>query len=334
MTPEQLMNGGNINGQVVGPVTLLFNALQTRFAPLNDETRLAALTNMMGFARRPNERINELLTRFETTHIRATNEASFSMNFEGMSYMLLRAIGVTDQQLIQLLAPTGGTFPSDQPQHTNLHAALRRMGHVLEHQPGNIAQSLLRVQQPTQHEPRDAERARQQGRNTRTFFNDPDQARSGTVDKYAGGGYDTHSWNEPQLADWDQSHLANSALTAARLSDQLGDGVLGDLSEIDTDTESDLFEELDYADLAGLTPAEQGEAIYWAYSQGKQKWRRFSAKPTRKVRRFAKRKGGKGKRGRHASSFMAPSEVEAFFKGKGKQMRKFSRKHSLKDSRS
>ena len=45
-----------------------------------------------------------------------------------------------------------------------------------------------------------------------------------------------------------------------------------------------------------------------------------------KVSRFAKRKGGKGKRGRHASSFMASSEVEAFFKGKGKRMRKSSGK--------
>ena len=54
--------------------------------------------------------------------------------------------------------------------------------------------------------------------------------------------------------------------------------------------------------------------MYWAYRTGKTKWRRFSKKPTRRVRRFAKRKGGKGKGGKHASAFMATDEVQTYFK--------------------
>ena len=67
MTPDELMNGGQVNGVMVDPVTLLFHGLQQRFAPLGEETRLASLTAIMTFGRRGNERINELLTRFETT---------------------------------------------------------------------------------------------------------------------------------------------------------------------------------------------------------------------------------------------------------------------------
>ena len=113
-----------------------------RFAPLAEETRLSALTSFMSFRRHPNERINELLTRFETVSQTAYQEANFTMNFEGLSYILLKTVGVTEHQLLPLLQPTGGQFPIDQGQYLVLQRALRSMGHILEHSPGNIAQSL------------------------------------------------------------------------------------------------------------------------------------------------------------------------------------------------
>ena len=70
MTPAEMMNGGQVDGNRVDPVTLLFHGLQQRFAPLQEESRLAALTSFMTFQRKPNERINELLTRSETVQAR------------------------------------------------------------------------------------------------------------------------------------------------------------------------------------------------------------------------------------------------------------------------
>ena len=132
MSPQELTQGGVVGGVVVDPVTLLFHALQTRFAPLGEETRLAALTSFMSFHRKPHGRINELLTRFEASQNRAINEAGFRMSYEGLSYMLLRAVGPTESQLLQILQPFNANCPSTQAELTQMLAALRRMGHILE----------------------------------------------------------------------------------------------------------------------------------------------------------------------------------------------------------
>ena len=125
MTPAEMMYGGMIDGNPVDPVTLLFHGMQERFAPLQDETRLAALTSFMTFSRRGSERINELLTRFETVQHRAESEANFHMSHEGLAYTLLRIVGVNDQQLIQLLQPYDGNFPTTAAQYNSMLGRLR-----------------------------------------------------------------------------------------------------------------------------------------------------------------------------------------------------------------
>jgi hypothetical protein len=104
MTPQELMNGGQLNGNAVDPVTLLFHALQTRFGPLEEETRMTAVNNLLKFTRRGNERINELLTRFETTRVRAVTEGNFTMSVEGFTMILFRAVGLNEDQLLQVLS--------------------------------------------------------------------------------------------------------------------------------------------------------------------------------------------------------------------------------------
>ena len=74
----------------------------------------------------------------------ARDEAGQTLSYETHTWNILRAIGVDDTQLIQLLQPTGGLFPSDQQQYRTLQVALRRMGHILENNPGNVAQQLRR----------------------------------------------------------------------------------------------------------------------------------------------------------------------------------------------
>ena len=74
----------------------------------------------------------------------------------------------------------------------------------------------------------------------------------------------------------------------------------------DTDTLSSYgAEEFDDTDVQGMTPAEVDEHLFWAYQRSKSRWRRHMHKPTRRVRRFLKRRGkGKGKgRGKGGKGF-------------------------------
>ena len=71
MTPEELIHGGVINGVQLDPLAFLIRGLQTRFAPLGEETALRSITELMNFGRRSGERVDELVSRFETLRRRA-----------------------------------------------------------------------------------------------------------------------------------------------------------------------------------------------------------------------------------------------------------------------
>ena len=118
------------------------HALNERYAPLGEETRLSAMTDIFNFDRTPNETIDNLLTRFDITRNRAANDGGIGINIKGLTLFLLRACRVTDSQLLQLLIPFQGRYPNNDAEFTQLCAALRRMGHILEKQSGNIASAL------------------------------------------------------------------------------------------------------------------------------------------------------------------------------------------------
>ena len=66
ISPQEMMHGGQVNGQNVGPVPFLLGALHRRFSALEEESRLTSMTEMLAFARKPGESINALLARYET----------------------------------------------------------------------------------------------------------------------------------------------------------------------------------------------------------------------------------------------------------------------------
>ena len=105
ISPWELLQGGVVNGAALDPVSYILVALHRRFAQLEEETRLSAQMDMWSFARRPNENINALLSRYDTIRNRARTEGQFVMNHEGMSLQLLRAIGIGPQRFLELLQP-------------------------------------------------------------------------------------------------------------------------------------------------------------------------------------------------------------------------------------
>ena len=91
------------------------------------------------------------------------------------------------------------------------------------------------------------------------------------------------------------------------------DAMMESLSGTDTDTESDE----DETTVPQETP-DTAQDIYWAYRGHKRLWRRLSHKPTRKVRRFVKKR-----RGKHGGS---GSRASAYFQGGNAPARQSSNK--------
>ena len=53
ISPDELLHGGMHNGVMLGSVTFLIAQLHQRFAPLEEESRLTSMMEMMSFQRKP-----------------------------------------------------------------------------------------------------------------------------------------------------------------------------------------------------------------------------------------------------------------------------------------
>ena len=104
--------------------------LHARFAPVGEETRLQAMTDLLSFGRRNGEGTNQVLTRCKIVRQRERTEGRFVMSTEGCALQLLRACGVSTNQMMQLLQPFNTNLPANEQQLNALFASMRRMGHL------------------------------------------------------------------------------------------------------------------------------------------------------------------------------------------------------------
>ena len=301
--PDALIHGVIVNGAQIDPMTNLMHRLAERFAPLGEEMQLSAFSDFMEFRARANEGIEELLIRFDDTRQRAMETGQLNMNIQGIVYTLVRALGLSSEQFTNLLQPLQGRLPQTEQEYDEFRLRVRRLGHIVERNPGNIA-STLGV-------------GSRSNNNTRAFFgqqNDQSAQESqiGTDRPvYFAGQGQGQSAGSPIGAGYDQRPTYHT-------QDQ----------DIDSGTDSDTASsegETDYRDMipAGIPQSGITAHLFWAYSRAKAAWRSHMRKPVRRVRRFIRRKGkGKGKgRGKSASAFFAEAtdeEIEEVFFGKGK----------------
>jgi hypothetical protein len=335
-------NGAVLNGNQVDGVTYILHRLGERFGQLGEEQRLKAMRDFMDFDRKPYETIDELLTRFEVLRNRSREVADFEMNFEGISFMLLRSCRVSDQQFIMLTQPTNGRLPNDELQYRNLFAALRRLGHVVENFHDNIAQGIRNPQA----------KGRGKGDRAGTYLGNALQdSQSGYTDEsaYPQWNLGDDSWTDNTWHDnrgWhdDQSSHSDPWVGHANTATDSNTGWnLGTWTEpvynthepadsgTDTDTASSVgeawYEYEDIEDFENLGEPQQAEELFWAYQRAKGRYRRFMRKPVRRVRRFLKRRGkGKGKHPGYYLANLSEQEIESMFfakgrKGKGKGKR-------------
>ena len=101
--PQAVVSGGLINGVQVDPLTYVMHALQERFGNLGEEIRVQSFTELMSFRRKGNGPVDPLLVPFDSIRSRAAEQGGAVVGVQGVAWILLRAIGITDQQLIQLL---------------------------------------------------------------------------------------------------------------------------------------------------------------------------------------------------------------------------------------
>ena len=133
--PQEIMHGGIQNGVHVDPVTYILAGLHARFSPLEEESRLSAMTEMMAFARKPGESINAVLSRYEIVRQRAALEGQFTMPIGGQALQLFRSVGMNPQQMMTILQPLGGQLPTNDQEFNMVCQQLRRYGHIAENYP-------------------------------------------------------------------------------------------------------------------------------------------------------------------------------------------------------
>ena len=125
-----LVAGGPINGVIADPMTYVMHILAENYAVLGEEQRLCALTELMTFARRPNEITDHLISRFDAVRLKASQQGQMQVSIQGLTWILLRAVGYTEQQLITLLQPLNGQLPNTLQQYRELLLRIRRMSRV------------------------------------------------------------------------------------------------------------------------------------------------------------------------------------------------------------
>ena len=293
--PNVILTGGQINGQAVDGVTYIMFQLATKYGRLGEEQRLDAIQSYLGFDRHSGERIDALLQRFDAAQVRAQEHGGLQLSVQGAAWLLLRAIGVTDGPLMQLLQPIGGSLPTDAQQMETMRSGLRRMGHIIEGSPGNIA-SALRT-----------------GRGQSAYLaatEDPNQWQE--------------QWNNPQWHEpnpWAENQAAYAAAPSYAADVQSVPSLM-DESGTDTDTSSEIEDQVE-TDMPPELENDTTQRLWWAYSKAKREWRRHTGKPVRKFRRFAKRwassKGkGKSSKGKRIHTTALLAAMKGAGKGKGK----------------
>ena len=324
LPPQTLLQGGLVNGVQVDAMTYIMHALAERYGQLGEEVRLSAISELFTFSAQRNERIDDLLTRFDVLHERAQAEGQMHMSVQALVWLLLKACNVTDSQLQQLLAPTQGLFPANADQFAALQVQMRRMGHIVENSPGNIASILRRSPHSADHTlftERDATAPQQPALQTASAFPMQGAEASSSSTPWHQSAPWTSSqpgygpgmdWQPPA---WSAGHAYPAHAYAANTDNEWSD------NGTDTDTESDLEDgELEVPLPPTASTTEVAHHLWWAYSTAKSNWRRFMGKPVRAVRRFLRRKGhtkggtkGKGYGKPSAQAFLAdlPDESSA-----------------------
>jgi hypothetical protein len=112
----------------------LLEELRNRFGTLVQEQQIASISEFFHFRRKPNESIDEAITRFDITRGRARRDAGLTINEPGVAWIILNSLRVNSAMWPLLLAPFNGNLPSDANELRVFIAYIRQNCHLVEKQ--------------------------------------------------------------------------------------------------------------------------------------------------------------------------------------------------------
>ena len=367
----EILNGGVYEGVQYDPVSFIIAGLRGRYGQLDEETRMAAMTEMLAFSRHPQETINMVLSRFELVRGRARGEGQFVMSIEGSALQLMRACHVSPPQMLNLLQPFNHQLPHTEEEFRQLQQTMRRIGHILERSPNNVGQALGGNREARRGQYMALQDAARNTPTMNTYFGSQGFAQQDTDNMFdwnivepsndyqpvsafpSWSGHEHDPWGGASLpasgdpfgswsqdGSWQQPSQSFPAMASDGGDESCDSGT-------DTDTSSDSGnEEVDMTDLRDLSEEQAADQCFFRYRFAKRKWRRFTGKRVRKVRRKFKRsqhayfkgkrggprnkfgKGGKGHFGGHGRRtghvFLTHDDMHVYLKGKGKGHRVYT----------
>eukprot|EP00971_Amphidinium_carterae_P352996 6492791-Amphidinium_carterae.2 len=264
-----IQNGTVVDiGDGAGPrhlngVAVIMRGLSRRFAPVDGEQSVRALANVMSFEVRPNESIDEVLSRFEVLMSRASDEANFDVQPQAKAWMLLSGLQLPPEEWMHLLHPLNGKLPTTEAEFGQLLQFVRRRGRV--HQHGSIALASSRAKANTR---------------THTYVTGIADEWSSASSGYLGvvashrNGTGDAAWPAETVWYEDEGEESSSATDENMAEQDLG------------------------TYLAGTPEEMHGDVLWHEYLMARTRWRQYTGKLTRANRRFQRRDKGKGKKGK------------------------------------
>lgn len=122
-------NGANV--QLTG-VQFLMRILRRRYAPLEQELQLHAVSEFFSFVRLPQEDTDQVVARFEVLSFRARDIGGAAVNEVVLAWMLLHHLRIPKDRWPLILLDTRGMLPNDPAQYQAFLLYLRRNGHLYD----------------------------------------------------------------------------------------------------------------------------------------------------------------------------------------------------------
>lgn len=318
--PQTLVNGMDVldpaggfdqNGNPaiihLNGLDVLLRELSNRYAPLEQETQIHAISELFAFKRMQGENTDDLISRYVIVHARAQvqlNNAPLPPAVQ--SWMILTALHFPREKWTVLLAPTQGMLPQNAQQFAAFQLYLRRQGHLTDN--GDSMKTL--------HAPYYGVESHEQ----QSYWQHQ------------------HTEHEPQYNTYEASNMFFPTFDA-------DSSVYFADNDVESSAWSNNSEPVDLTDVLSLPVNLAGEQLYLQYRNTKRRFRRFTgafagSRSKGKGKRSGKGKGGKSKgksshfwnaqtqsfEDANAPTYAVSDEVEwvwdessqVYFKGKGK----------------
>ena len=348
--PPNVLQNGRVDPQTgahTAGLRVLAETLITRYGPLKAEISTRAISELIHIRRMQHEPVDAFLVRFDVLRNRAANRAGMAVNYNGLSWILLNALGIGPDQWDRLLFHNDGRLPENQDEFNLLTDRIRRTGHLHEgnmfHRGQGATGDTGQYFQQTEpllgatYFPTFTGNANMEGANpfrpdaTSPFASMQSFLGSASA-PLAPGASASSSTGLDRVVGANANHSSAFVSDADMCCQTCGMFFEDEDLSSATDTDDGEFDpeaasSYQYISIDGQTRSDDcalGNAIYYDYLVAKRRWRRFSGRPPRRYRRFTNRQDVRNRQrhrlsnGPYSNTFASFLPSGAFAGGQGK----------------